>query len=326
MEKQLTIKKESLWSRIVHTDEFGVIMPLVILIIITGIVNPTFLTATNFTTSLKMTPFQGLCALGIMFVLITGKVDISIGRVAGLAGMIFPFCMMRLGMHWVPALILALLVGVAFGLLNGFLIVKVGMPDFVATIGTLYIAGGMRFMLTAGYPLTDLPFNLGAWGDQTVLGLSWPFWIMIILFAVAFFVLKKTMWGRHLLATGDSQEVAALAGIKTTKIRMQAHVICSVCAALAGVLLTIDANNGLPQNGDGWEFRAIAACAVGGVSLSGGKASAIGALIGVILLYILDNALIMMGVPSTLQKAVTGGVLAAAVLFDMFKQRRKIKA
>lgn len=326
MEKQLTIKKESLWSRIVHTDEFGVVIPLVALIIITGIINPDFMTVSNFTTILKNAPFQGICALGIMFVLITGKVDISVGRVAGFAGMIFPFCMMRLGMHWAPALIIALAVGAGFGLLNGLLIVKVGMPDFVATIGTLYIAGGLRFLLTSGYPLTDLPYDLGAWGDQVVLGVSWPFWIMIGLFIVAAFVLKKTLWGRHLLATGDSQEVAALAGIKTVKVRMTAHVICSVLAAVAGVLLTIDANNGLPQSGDGWEFRAIAACAVGGVSLAGGKGSAIGALIGVVLLYVLENALVMIGVPSTMQKAVNGAVLAGAVLFDMYKQNRKIKA
>ncbi|MDY3004104.1 MAG: hypothetical protein SOR92_06520, partial [Christensenella hongkongensis] len=132
MEKQLTIKKESLWSRIVHTDEFGVVIPLVALIIITGIINPDFMTVSNFTTILKNAPFQGICALGIMFVLITGKVDISVGRVAGFAGMIFPFCMMRLGMHWAPALIIALAIGAGFGLLNGLLIVKVGMPDFVA--------------------------------------------------------------------------------------------------------------------------------------------------------------------------------------------------
>ena len=107
---------------------------------------------------------------------------------------------------------------------------------------------------------------------------------------------------------------------------MTAHVICSVLAAVAGVLLTIDANNGLPQSGDGWEFRAIAACAVGGVSLAGGKGSAIGALIGVVLLYVLENALVMIGIPSTMQKAVNGAVLAGAVLFDMYKQNRKIKA
>ncbi|MEA5002994.1 MAG: ABC transporter permease [Christensenella sp.] len=326
MEKQLSIKNETLWTKFVHSNEFGVLVPLVVLVILTGLVNADFLTVGNFTTILKNVPFQGICALGIMFVLITGKVDISVGRVAGLAGMIFPFCMMRLNMPILPSIIIALAVGAAFGLLNGFLIVKVGMPDFVATIGTLYIAGGLRFLLTAGYPLTDLPFDLGAWGDQVVLGVSWPFWIMIGLFIIVAFVLKKTLWGRHLLATGDNQEVAALAGIKTVKVRMTAHMLCSIFAAAAGILLTIDANNGLPQSGDGWEFRAIAACAVGGVSLSGGKGSAIGVLIGVLLLYILENALIMMGIPSTMQKAVNGAVLAVAVLFDMYKQNRKIKA
>jgi ribose transport system permease protein len=224
-----------------------------------------------------------------------------------------------------PSLIAALGVGALVGLYNGFLIVKIKLPDFVATIGTLYIAGGARFLLTKGYPLSPLPYNLGDFGRATPFGLSWPFFIMLGLYLTVAVVIKRTVFGRQLLATGDNREVAALSGINVARMRMTAYTICGFLCALAGVLLTIDLNNGVPQNGDGWEFRAIASCAVGGVSLLGGKGSAIGVLFGVLTMTIIDNSLIMMGVAASWQRSVTGIILAAAVMFDIVKQRQKVK-
>ena len=129
-----------------------------------------------------------------------------------------------------------------------------------------------------------------------------------------------------MLAAGDNREVAQLAGINVQRIRITAYTICGIMAALAGLLFTIDLDNGVPQNGDGWEFRAIASCAVGGVSLSGGKGSALGVAIGALIIYILSNSLIMLSVPATLQKSVIGILLAGSVMLDVWKQRRKVRA
>ena len=327
MEKQLTHEGtfRRIFRSITQTSEFGIIIPFLFIIFITTLVNPNFLTVRNFSTMLRIVPFLAITALGISFPLMTGNVDISVGRVAGLAGMVFPYLMIVQNWQLVPSLIAALATGALIGLYNGFLIVKIKLPDFVATIGTLYIAGGARFLLTRGYPLSPLPYNLGDFGRASPLGLSWPFFIMIALFIIATFLIKKTVFGRKLLATGDNREVAALSGINVARMRMTAYTICGFLCAIAGVLLTIDLNNGVPQNGDGWEFRAIASCAVGGVSLSGGKGSAIGVFFGVMMLTVIDNSLIMMGVSASLQRSVIGIILAGAVMFDIVKQKQKVK-
>jgi len=326
---EATIVKEGTLKRMLGSikgaSELGIIIPFLAIIVITSLVNPNFLSLRNFSTMLKIVPPLAITALGVSFPLMTGNVDISVGRVAGLAGMVFPYLMIVQGWGLAPALIAALLTGSLVGLYNSFLIVKIGLPDFVATIGTLYIAGGARFLLTKGYPLSPLPYDLGELGRATPLGLSWSFFVMLGLYLVATILIKKTVFGRQLLATGDNREVAALSGINVPRMRMTAYTICGTLCAIAGVLLTIDLNNGVPQNGDGWEFRAIASCAVGGVSLMGGKGSAIGVLFGVLMLTVIDNSLVMMGVSASLQRSVTGVILAAAVMFDIVKQRQKVK-
>ena len=329
MEERLENNKgsgRSIFNRIFHTAEVGIILPFLLLIIVTTMLNPGFLTLRNFTTMSRLVPFLAITALGISFPLMTGNVDISVGRVAGFCGMLFPYLMIVHGFPIVPSLILSIIAGSLIGLYNGFLIVKIGLPDFVATIGTLFIAGGARFLLTQGYPLSPLPGNLGDFGRAAPLGLSYPFFIMLFLFLIATFVIKRTVFGRKLLATGCNREVAALSGINVARMRMTAYTICGTLCAIAGILLTIDLNNGVPQNGDGWEFRAIASCAIGGVSLAGGKGSPIGVLFGVLMLTVIDNSLIMVGVSASLQRAVTGIILAAAVMFDIVRSRQKIKA
>ena len=321
--KEGTLKR--ILNTIMKSSEIGIIIPFLVIIIVTTIVNTNFLSVRNFSTMLSIVPPLAITALGVSFPLMTGNVDISVGRVAGLAGMVFPYLMIVQGWGLVPSLIFALLTGALVGLYNGFLVVKIKLPDFVATIGTMYIAGGARFLLTKGYPLSPLPFGLGDFGRATLFGFSWAFFIMLGLYIVATVVIKKTVFGRQLLATGDNREVAALSGINVPRMRMAAYSICGFLCATAGILLTISLNNGVPQNGDGWEFRAIASCAVGGVSLLGGKGSAIGVLIGVMMLTVIDNSLVMMGVSASLQRSVTGIILAAAVMFDIVKQRQKVR-
>jgi ribose/xylose/arabinose/galactoside ABC-type transport system permease subunit len=326
MEKNIPVKKESVFAKLFRSAEFGVFIPLLAIVVVTAIVNKNFLTLANFTTELKILPFLGIVALGESFALITGNVDISVGQVSGFMGMLFPYFMIVQSMNPWLSLILTLIAGLIVGAFNGFLIVKLGLPDFVATIGSLYIFQGAKILLTKGYPLSPLPYDLGALGDATPLGISWPFWIAVVLFIIVGIVQRKTIWGRRLYATGDNREVAKLAGINVDKMRITAYSICGLLTAIGGILLTIDLNNAVPQNGDGWEFKAIASCAVGGVSLAGGKGTALGVAIGVVIVFILDNALIMLSVPTAYQKCVTGIVLAASVMFDIIKQKRKIRA
>jgi ribose transport system permease protein len=216
-----------------------------------------------------------------------------------------------------------------FGLVNGLLVVYARVPDFVATMGTLYIAGGMRYLLIKGYQfsLQRVPdFTLDDIFKNRYLGMPIYFWIMLFLVLLFTFIVKWTVFGRRFLAAGDNREVASLAGINVSRMRMIAYSFSALLAGIAGILLTLDIGLGLPETGDGWEFRAIAGCVIGGTSLAGGKSSPIGTFIGVSLVFIAENAIIFLGFPTTMRVAIQGALIALAVLIDMQRQKRKIPA
>ena len=315
--------------KLLRSDEVSVFIPLLAIMLITTIFRPDFLTVKNFSAMFTQIPFIATVALGVSFVLMTGSVDISTGRVAGFAGIIMSTLCVDAGWNAAPAIMIALLCCMAVGVFNGFLVVQMGVPDFVATMGTLYMVGGARYLFIHGYQLslnTLEGFTLTKVFDERYLGMPMYFWIMIVLFAIVFIVIKKTLWGRRLLACGDNREVAALAGINVKAMRMTAYVLSALFAAIGGILLTLDVGIGLPETGDGWEFRAIAGCVVGGVSLSGGKGSPLGVLIGVTLVFVAENAIIFLGMPTTMRVAIQGALMASAVLFDIFRQKRKVPA
>ena len=315
--------------KLLCSDEVSVFIPLLAIMLVTGIFRPDFLTVKNFSAMFTQIPFIATVALGVSFVLMTGSVDISTGRVAGFAGIIMSTLCVDAGWNAAPAIMIALLCCMAVGVFNGFLVVQMGVPDFVATMGTLYMVGGARYLFIHGYQLslnTLEGFTLTKVFDERYLGMPMHFWIMIVLFAIVFIVIKKTLWGRRLLACGDNREVAALAGINVKVMRMTAYVLSALFAAIGGILLTLDVGIGLPETGDGWEFRAIAGCVVGGVSLSGGKGSPLGVLIGVTLVFVAENAIIFLGMPTTMRVAIQGALMASAVLFDIFRQKRKVPA
>ncbi len=321
--------KASFLRRFVRSDEVSVTIPLLAIIFVTTLIRPDFLTIKNFSAMFTQIPFIAVCALGAAFPLMTGNVDISTGRVAGFAGIITASFVCDYGWSGESAILFSLACCVVIGLVNGLLVVHFGVPDFVATMGTMYIIGGARYLFIKGYQfaLDQVPgFPYTALFDRHFLGMLPPFWIMLILFTIAFVVIKKTLWGRRMLATGDNREVAVLAGINTKRMRMAAYVISSFLSGVAGIMLTLDYALGLPENGDGWEFRAIAACVVGGVSLSGGKGSPVGILIGVLLVFAAENAIIFLGLPTSMRIAVQGALMAGAVLFDIYKQKRKVPA
>ena len=329
MSQNTAIRKYSGLRRLLRTDEISVFIPLLVIMVITTIFRPDFLTVKNFSAMFTQIPFIAVVALGVSFTLMTGNVDISTGRVAGFAGIVMSALVVDAGWGALPAILVAILCCLLVGLFNGFLVVKMGVPDFVATMGTLYMVGGSRYLFIHGYQLAlerVESFTLTQVFSKRFLGMPPHFWIMLFLFTLVFIVIKKTLWGRRLLACGDNREVAALAGIKVSRMRMTAYVICALLSAIAGILLTLDVGYGLPETGDGWEFRAIAGCVVGGVSLSGGKGSPLGVLIGVTLVFVAENAIIFLGMPTTMRIAIQGALMAAAVLFDIYRQKRKVPA
>ena len=333
----------SVWRKIVGSDEFSVAVPLFALMVLMGIIaliNPqkaAWFDWSNFSSILTQFFYIGICSLAAAFPLMTGNVDISTGRLVGLSVMLTATAVGSWGMPTWVAAIVAILVTSIFGIINGILVVKLNVPDFVATMGTLYISGGCRYIMFKGYEMmmvnesttASTQATLNFFSDQwRFLGLPRNFWIAFIIFAIAFIVMKKTVFGRRLLACGDNREVAALAGINVTKYRLIAYYICAFLCGVAGVLFAFNQQVGRPSTGDGWEFRAIAACVVGGTSLAGGKCSPLSVFIGCFLVMAVENAILFFPefIPATMADAVRGIIMAAAVLWDMARQKKKVKA
>lgn len=324
---QTNVKKsnDNALRRLLRTDEFSVFIPLLIIIAITTVFRRDFLTVGNFAAMFTQIPFIAIVALGVSFPLMTGNIDISTGKVAGFSGIMMASLCYEHGWNIGWALLIGLLCGVAVGIANGVLVVHVGVPAFIATMGTQYMVGGARYLFIHGYQL-NIQNSLVSFFDKRIAGMLPYFWIMVILYIIVFIVIKYTLWGRKIRAVGDNAEVATLAGINVKRMKLIAYTLAGFFSAIAGILITLDLGYGLPENGDGWEFRAIAGCVVGGVSLSGGKGSPLGIIIGVTLIQVAESAIIFLGMPTTMRVAVQGALMAAAVLFDIFRQSRKVAA
>ncbi len=303
----------------------GVLIALVIIMTTTQLFNSNFLEWANISSILKSIPFLALATLGASFPLLVGEIDISIGRIAGLAGMIFGlfFTVYKYGI--VTSILISLASGLIIGLINGFLVVYVKMSSFIATMGTLYICGGLRYLVNGGDVMT-LPTEMRNFSQATPLGINWFFWIVIVIFILIGFIQRKTVFGRQLYATGNNVEVARLQGVNVNQIKMLAYIISGLMAAAAGIMATIDINSAQPSTGTNWEFRAVAASVVGGASLTGGVGNAAGVGIGVFVVFVINNIINMIGLPNYWADVFTGCILAGAVLVDIIRTRQKIKA
>jgi ribose transport system permease protein len=316
-------------TKFLNYDEAGVIISIIVVVAFFTVLNRNFFSLHNFRGLFAQIPFICVTALGVSMTMMAGHSDISTGKVAGLAGIFMAWLIVDF--HWAapPAIIAGLLVAILCGMINGFFVVYFNIPDIVITLAMFYIVGGMRYLFIKGYQLqlNDLPdFVLNKIFDNRYFGLHITFWIMVILAVIMTFVIKKTTFGRRLLATGDNKEVALLAGININFYKMVAFMTCSFLAGIAGIIMALDLGIGLPETGDGWEFRAILGAIVGGTGLMGGKCSPIGVLLGVLLVFIAENGVIFMGVPATFQPAVQGILLAIAVTIDLQRRNKKIPA
>ena len=307
-----------------ESSELSILIPLILIMAVTQLFNRNFLSYSNMSSMLKSIPFIALATLGSSMTLISGNVDISIGRVAGLAGMYFGYSYVVLGLGLVPSVLIGLVIGVAIGLLNGFLVVQVGMSGFIGTMGTLYVCGGWRYLVNGGSVIT-LDERIRAFANLTPLGISWAFWIVVLVFIIIGFVQRKTTYGRYLYAVGNNSEVAKLQGVNVKRIKISVYVLSGFFAAIAGILATMDINSSQPSTGTGWEFRAVAGSVIGGVSLAGGVGSALGVAIGVFMVFVISNIINMISLSNYWSDVFTGAVLLGAVIIDVLRQNRKIK-
>lgn len=308
--------------------ELGTFVLLVVLCIVLAILNPSFLGAANMQNLARLIGIYGIFSLGLGFVIITGGIDLSVGSVFALLGVLLSIFLVE--WHWPAALAVLAIVGIAtgLGLINGLLVTKVKIQPFIVTLcGLLFYRGLARFVAddeTKGFGAAEGFETLRNLATGSVAGVPTPFILLVAIATVMWVVLHRSVFGRYLFAVGKNEVAARYSGINAEFITAAAYVICGVTTAVAGILLAFYTNSVSPSShGNFYELYGIAAAVLGGCSLRGGEGSVLGILIGTALLQVLQNLVNLLGIPSSLNFAVMGAVILAGVVVDQILKQRK---
>lgn len=300
-----------------YVQEFGVLIALFALIIVIGAISPEFRTVDNFLSLLRQSSINGFIAFGMTCVILTGGIDLSVGSVLALTS---AFCayFLTMGVPAGLAMVIALVIGVAFGIISGTLVTAGRLQPFIATLITQIVFRGFTMIFTEGKPISNLgdSFLFKFMGKGNLFGVPFPVILFVVAFVVIWFVLEKTTFGRRLYATGSNAAAAKLAGVNINKTKLCAYAISGGFAALSGLVLLSRLGSAQPLAGDGYELDAIAAVALGGTSMNGGRGRVWGTFVGVLIIAVLNNGLNILGVSSYWQEVVKGLVILVAVLSD----------
>lgn len=310
--------------KILAIPETGILLPLVAFALIFLSIEHSFLSTGSMSAMLRAVAFVGVIAAAQTWLMVAGEIDLSVGSVAGLCAIISSWTMKHLGWPLELGLLAGLATGALAGLINGLVAVRFGIPAFIATLGMLYIARGANYLICQGYPIYPIPERLSNFGKAEPLGLSWAFLILVGIVIVGDFCLRKTVFGRAVLATGGNAEVARIAGINTAKVKIGCYVLTGTMAALGGMLLMAQLNVGQPEIGTGWELDVIASVVIGGISLFGGVGTVAGAFLGLLIMQVVRSGLVVSGVNTHWQTVAVGVIMIAAVGVDLLRRRTKI--
>lgn len=293
---------------------------LVILFIFFSVTSPVFLKTDTLMKLLKQASIYGIIAIGMVFVITSSGIDISVGSVVGLSGIIVSMCMLS-GMGVMVSILIAILASVFVGLFNGVLVFDANVPPFIATMASMTIVRNIILLITGAKTISGLPKGFTAIAAGSVFGVPNLFlaWFAIIL--MSFFISKKTVFGRNIYSYGSNKEAARLSGINTRVTVYGVYVFCAVVCGIAGILLTSRLGNGVPTSGDGYELDAIAAAVVGGASLDGGEGSVIGTVLGAMIMAMLRQGGTLLGINSFIMEIIIGSLIALAVVIDKIRRR-----
>ncbi|MGB6197955.1 MAG: ABC transporter permease [Candidatus Acidiferrales bacterium] len=318
------------------------LLALVVLLVLFSFSTSTFLTTNNLTILAKHVAITAILAVGMTFVVLTGGIDLSVGSVAGLAGMVAGALLTR-GMLFsgmqhpffpgvVMVIFLSLLAGALVGLLNGLLVIRFAVAPFIATLGTLYIARGAALLISNGGTFPGLGgeaarHNTGflVLGQAAFFNIPLPVWIMIALAIVASVVANKTPFGRHVYAVGGNERAALLSGIRVDRVKLISYVISTVCAAVVGLIIASQLEAAHPATGESFELNAIAAVVLGGTSLMGGRGSVFGSLAGAFVIGVLADGMVMLGISEFWQMVIKGIVIVLAVAVDQLQTKLQLR-
>ena len=299
---------------------------LVLLFLITGLANASFLSYSNIIACFNTATMYTLLAIGIAFVIMTGEIDVSIGAVLGLSASVTGMIAQEGGSIG-KMLVCVLLIGAAVGLFNGIGVSFFGVPSLIFTLGTNGVLRGIIYMVTEGRTIENFGGPVAVYGNMSLFaGISLYYLIALVLVVIAHLVTTRTRRGKYFIAVGDNAGGATLVGISVLRTKIIAYVICGVMAGIAGYVFASKYGQVMNVAGNGYEMTAIAACVLGGISLSGGLGNMVGAAIGAVIMSSISRLLVFIGLPSTYDNTITGVMLIAIVVVDALTQRRAIEA
>jgi len=297
---------------------------LVILLVFFSIVVPHFASANNYIDILTATAVNGVLAVGVTFVIITGGIDLSLGTAMTFASVVMGVVSATLGLPLPLGLLSALAAGALVGIVNGTLIAKAKLPPFIATLGMLYVTLGLAQVISNVHPIYfDAPqpnFQLFFMG-KALFSIPNIVWVMLGAAAIAWVLLNKTTFGRYTFALGSNEEATRLSGVNVDRWKITVYAVEGLFVGLAGIVIASRMNSAQPGLGVGYELDAIAAAVIGGTSLSGGEGSIVGTVIGAFLISTLRIGLSVAGVPDQWKSVITGLVVIGAVFLDILRRR-----
>ncbi|AZO41998.1 ABC transporter permease [Mesorhizobium sp. M7D.F.Ca.US.005.01.1.1] len=310
---------------------------LIAVLIFFSIAAPNFLSTANLILMSKHVALNAFLAMGMTFVIITGGIDLSVGSIVGLCGMVAGYLVLNgidlqigytIYFNVFEIALITLAVGILIGAVNGLLITRLNVAPFIATLGVLYVARGLALLSSDGRTFPNLvgkpelgTTGFGFLGAGRLLGLPVAIWILIVVALGAAYLAKYTPLGRHIFAVGGNERASRISGVRVNMVKMFVYMFSGLCAAIVGLIISSELMASHPATGESFELNAIAAAVLGGTSMSGGRGTIGGTIVGAFVIGILSDGLVMMGVSSFWQMVIKGLVIIVAVVVDQAQRR-----
>ena len=299
-----------------YFKKYGIFIALLFICIILTIATPNFLTLQNMVMVLRQTSINGILAIGVTFVIISGGIDLSLGSVVALTG-VAAASFAHPGTHGlIVPLLVGILIGLGIGVINGLIITKGKVAAFIVTLGMMTIARGLALVVSDGRPVSNLSDSFNFIGGGAFLNIPIPILLFAAVIVLSSIILNYTKTGRYIYAVGGNENAAKASGINVHSIKMFTYIMCSGLAGLAGIVLASRITTGQPNAGVAYELDAIAAVVIGGTSLSGGAGKIIGTVVGALIIGVINNGLDLLNITSYSQQIIKGLIIIGSVLLD----------
>ncbi|MBC5581872.1 ABC transporter permease [Anaerofilum sp. BX8] len=308
--------------RLLTDEQTGAAIILAVVVLILALTADNFLSTRNLTNLLRYASFYVMVGVGVLVIFRSGAMDLSLGATMGMSGILAAMLAQR-GMPLWLILIETLVVGALIGAFNGYLVGYWGFPAFIATLGSKQVVRGLITVITGGYPVNGLSEEFTFLGAGSFLGIPVPIYVALAMMGITAYVLNKTVFGRHVCATGGNTQAALVSGINTRRIQMLAYVYGGCCAAIAGTVLTARITSGQVNTGDGFELDAIAGAIIGGAAMDGSGGTVTGVLCGILVIYAVKNGMTLLAVNAYWQQVVQGAIIIIAIFLDIIRKKQR---